>query len=233
VTSLIDRFEAWYGRESRTTNYDLFTRLPALVYFGFSIMAQSRQLLDALAVAPTLADPLSLASVAARAAFLVVMVMFAGLTVLRRKAVSRSRGVMPRLVAFLAIGILFAFPFLPRPEPVLGFEIASAALGATSGLFTAFVLVWLGRSFSTMPEARRLVTGGPYRFARHPLYLAEEIAMIGLVLQYRSLAGLALLAVQIGLQIARTFYEEEVLSAAFPEYEAYRATTSRLIPGII
>jgi protein-S-isoprenylcysteine O-methyltransferase Ste14 len=233
LKSQIDRFEAWYERESRTTNYDLFMRLPALLYFGFSIMAQGGQWLDAALAGPNLAEPTSLATFAARSAYLVVIVLFAGLTLLRRKAVSRSSGLMPRLVAFAAVGILFAFPFIERSEPVLGFEIASAVLGTVSCLFTSYVVLWLGRSFSTMPEARRLVTGGPYRLSRHPLYLAEEIAMVGLVLQYRSLAGLALLSVQISLQIARTFYEERVLGEAFPEYEAYRATTPRLIPGVI
>jgi protein-S-isoprenylcysteine O-methyltransferase Ste14 len=67
---------------------------------------------------------------------------------------------------------------------------------------------------------------------RHPLYLAEEIALIGLFVQFASLWTALLLAVQIGFQLRRMHNEELVLSVRFPEYVAYRQTTARLIPGI-
>jgi protein-S-isoprenylcysteine O-methyltransferase Ste14 len=83
-----------------------------------------------------------------------------------------------------------------------------------------------------MAEARRLVTSGPYRFVRHPLYLAEELSVIGLFLQFASLWTAALFAVQIAFQLRRMHNEENVLTASFPEYAAYRRRTARLIPGI-
>jgi protein-S-isoprenylcysteine O-methyltransferase Ste14 len=54
------------------------------------------------------------------------------------------------------------------------------------------VIFHLGRSFSVVPQARGLVRGGPYSFVRHPLYLAEEIALLGILLQFYSLATLTL-----------------------------------------
>jgi len=93
-------------------------------------------------------------------------------------------------------------------------------------------LCQLGRSFSVMAESRQLVTSGPYRFLRHPLYLTEEIAIIGLFMQFVSLWTALFLAVHVAIQLRRIHNEETVLSAKFPEYAAYKRNTSRLIPGI-
>jgi protein-S-isoprenylcysteine O-methyltransferase Ste14 len=92
------------------------------------------------------------------------------------------------------------------------------------------VLLNLGRSFSIIPQARALVTTGPYAIVRHPLYLAEEIAIVGAVVQFYSPAALILLAVHIGLQLMRISFEEELLSQAFPDYGSYAGRTPRLIP---
>jgi protein-S-isoprenylcysteine O-methyltransferase Ste14 len=73
-------------------------------------------------------------------------------------------------------------------------------VGTAAGIVT---LMRLGRSFSMMAEARRLVTSGPYRFVRHPLYLAEELAIIGLSMQFFSAATAFVLAVQIAFQLRR------------------------------
>ena len=80
------------------------------------------------------------------------------------------------------------------------------------------MLAKLGKSFSIMPEARNLVTGGPYAWARHPLYAMEIITLIGTAIQFQQpWAGLLALGV-IVLQVARTVFEERVLSDAYPEY---------------
>ena len=83
-----------------------------------------------------------------------------------------------------------------------------------------------------MAETRQLVTAGPYRLVRHPLYLAEQIAIIGVFIQYASVWTALLLAMQIAFQLRRMHNEELVLTASFPEYSAYRQTTARLIPGV-
>ena len=84
-----------------------------------------------------------------------------------------------------------------------------------------------------MPEARTLVTGGPYAYARHPLYGVEIITIIGTALQFaQPWAGLIALLVAV-LLVIRSRYEEGVLEAAYPEYAAYRARTKRFIPGVI
>jgi protein-S-isoprenylcysteine O-methyltransferase Ste14 len=83
-----------------------------------------------------------------------------------------------------------------------------------------------------MAEARRLVTSGPYRLVRHPLYLAEELAVVGIFMQSLSLWTALILAVQIAFQLRRMHNEEAILAESFPEYAAYRQRTARLLPGI-
>jgi protein-S-isoprenylcysteine O-methyltransferase Ste14 len=83
-----------------------------------------------------------------------------------------------------------------------------------------------------MAEARRLVTGGPYALVRHPLYLAEEIAVIGLFLQYASPWSALLVVAHFAFQLQRMRNEEQILRDTFAEYATYARSTQRLIPGV-
>ncbi len=98
-------------------------------------------------------------------------------------------------------------------------------------VLSAYVLVWLGRSFSIVPEARRLITGGPYSIVRHPLYMTESLAALGIVLLHWTATAAILACLQFCLQLRRMHNEEKVLGAAFPEYAAYAERTPRLLPG--
>ncbi len=76
-----------------------------------------------------------------------------------------------------------------------------------------------------------LVTGGPYAWARHPLYVMEFITIIGTAIQFaQPWAALLALGV-ILLQVLRTIFEERVLSEAYPEYAGYQARVKRF--GVI
>jgi protein-S-isoprenylcysteine O-methyltransferase Ste14 len=94
------------------------------------------------------------------------------------------------------------------------------------------VLRWLGQSFSIMAEARRLITHGPYAIVRHPLYVCEEIALVGMLIQVISPLALLIAAAHGLLQFRRLLNEEKVLRATFPEYERYAAHVPRLIPRL-
>lgn len=229
---LTERLSAWYARESSTAGYDLLMRLPALAYFGLVAWAKVVAITQAVANAGAL-DPLAQAvTLAAQLATLLVLAIFAALTLVRSKPKARSRGLAPRLAALLSVGLLFGLAFLPRSQPSLFWEATSCLLIASAGVLTSYVVMVLGRSFSTMPEARRLITQGPYRRVRHPLYLAEQIAVFAILLQYRTPAALALVLAQTLLQLQRMRYEEQVLAEAFPAYRDYASRTARLIPGV-
>ena len=84
-----------------------------------------------------------------------------------------------------------------------------------------------------MPEARKLVTAGPYAYVRHPLYAVEIITIIGTAVQFTAPWSWVIALAVVALLWIRSHYEEQVLQAAYPEYGAYRARTARFIPGVI
>jgi protein-S-isoprenylcysteine O-methyltransferase Ste14 len=162
------------------------------------------------------------------------LILVAWLTLVRSAPVARALGAMPRIAAGLGTWLfLLGSPFLTRRTDLsASFLLAAASLTLLGGLSTLLFLRWLGRSFTIVPEAHKLVTTGPYRIIRHPLYAAELMATIGIVLQFSTIEAAALLALQFGFQILRMRNEEAVLLRAFPEYAAYMARTPRLIPGV-
>jgi protein-S-isoprenylcysteine O-methyltransferase Ste14 len=95
-----------------------------------------------------------------------------------------------------------------------------------------FVICHLGRNFSIVPQARRLVKAGPYAVVRHPLYLAEEVALLGVLVQFFSPLALTIFLAHGVLQIRRMFFEDELLRRSFPGFDAYARSTPRLIPYV-
>jgi len=73
--------------------------------------------------------------------------------------------------------------FFPRRGLSISMEMTAIFLVLIGNAGSIIALRQLGRSFSVMAEARQLVTSGLYRFVRHPLYLTEEIAIIGVFVQ--------------------------------------------------
>ncbi len=152
---------------------------------------------------------------------------------LRSSACSTSRSVLTNAIAVLttfspsALALL-ARPELSRPEIVL-LSDSMIVLGMTLSIYS---LASLGRNFSIIPQARKLVQGGPYRFVRHPLYLGEIIGLFGVVLVGVSISKMAIFFLIVGCQIYRAFQEEKLLVEAFPDYEKYCSKTARFIPGI-
>jgi protein-S-isoprenylcysteine O-methyltransferase Ste14 len=111
--------------------------------------------------------------------------------------------------------------------------VTSLILIAAGWVLSACVLFWLGRAFSVMAQARGLVTTGPYAIVRHPLYLCEEITVLGVALAHLSIAAVLIVAVQWMFQLRRMANEEKVLDAAFPECAAYAARTPKILPRLL
>ena len=167
---------------------------------------------------------------AAQLAGLAFIVLVLGVAIVRLKPVRSAEGWEPRASAILGTFLTLSLAALPQVDAGPAWRITAILLIVTGSLLSAWVLGWLGRSFSITAQARRLVTTGPYAIVRHPLYVCEEIAVIGVTLMCFSPVAVVIAAVQWLFQLRRMHNEERVLSAAFPEYEAYAAQTPKIIP---
>src|SRR5438477_12278774 len=147
-----------------------------------------------------------------------------------------QRGTDHRLaVIFIAFSGTFAAigaSFLPggtRREGLVVF----ADLLATAGLaYSVWGLAYLRRSFSIIPEARRLVSGGPYGLSRHPVYLGEVATAIGINIATGGWLSAVALAYFVICELLRIGWEERILAQAFSgEYPEYARRVPRYIPN--
>lgn len=210
--------------------YDALMRLPFTCWVLACALAQAVRLIQYTRLAPL--DPAHGIHMAMRIATISFLLLMAAAVVLRTCPSTKAGGWQPRISALAGTFLMYGIVVFPRRDLSPSAEVVSTLFTIVGSAGAIIALSQLGRSFSIMAESRRLVTSGPYRFVRHPLYLAEEIAIFGLFIQFASVwTGLIFLA-QIAFQLRRIHNEELVLTTAFPEYGVYRRNTARLIPGI-
>lgn len=206
--------------------------VPAGVFFWFLLGEYYHLWLFFVETEPADMDTRFYAIVFTLLSKIVFLSLMIALFIIRRQPVRKAPGLLPRATALAGTFFMFLIVLIPASEPSLIQGIAGITLVGAGSILSAISLGYLGRSFSIMAEARHLVTSGPYSRIRHPLYLAEEVAVLGMVVQVFSIPIVLLVAVHITLQIQRMKNEEAVLRAAFPEYEPYMRRTHRVLPGL-
>jgi len=209
--------------------WDIISGLPCFLFCLFTASG-SAILISKQIGQPS--DPTVVAQMLAETGSICFFLIQACLICVRRLPLRKLEGVFPRLTAVFAAYSSFGLVLLPRAAPSAPLAITSSALLFLGTFGSIVTLSYLGRSFAILPQARRLVTRGPYRYARHPLYLCEQVSLLGVSLQFRQPWALLLALIGCMLQFPRMRYEERVLLEAFPEYSDYRKNTSQLIPGI-
>ncbi|MGH3191267.1 MAG: methyltransferase family protein [Streptosporangiaceae bacterium] len=152
---------------------------------------------------------------------------------------SVSGGWRTRLTGVSVVGVLLITVVLREGS----FVVHSVVLGAVGAVLFACriaLAVWarlhLGRNWG-MPMSQRaepeLVTSGPYRFVRHPIYTGLLTALLGTAL-VDNLLGLIVVAVLIGYFYYSGTVEERNLTATFPTaYPEYKRRTKMLIPFLL
>jgi protein-S-isoprenylcysteine O-methyltransferase Ste14 len=183
----------------------------------------------AIKIGTSLADPWP--SLLSRFCLAIFYVLLGFLIMTRAPAKAEAEGIWPRIAAFVGTYLPWTISFFGKTDQALS-NLMSAACVLTGIIMMLVTIRHLGRSFSLVPQARSVVQTGPYRWIKHPLYLAEEIAIFGAVLQYLTPVTLIILVVHIGVQVCRIHYEEDLLRRNCPEYSSYEASRWRLIPFI-
>jgi protein-S-isoprenylcysteine O-methyltransferase Ste14 len=213
--------------------YDVAIRLPVL---GWSAVLALVSVVDleqyAQAADPVLPRAIYAENIVMRLSVIAYLILLASAILVRMRPVKKARGAEPRISAFMGTFLITVIVLFPRRDLAPAVGCVSTLLVLLGDSIATAVLIQLGRSFSIMAEARQLTTSGAYRFVRHPLYLAEEVATIGSAMQFLSIWTAMLLIVQIACQIRRMRNEEIVLMEVFPEYSSYRRKTPRIIPRL-
>jgi protein-S-isoprenylcysteine O-methyltransferase Ste14 len=149
----------------------------------------------------------------------------------------------PRSYVLVALQVVLIAAIV-LPWRIAGWTSGGSALVAIGLVLGAWTLTAnrLG-NFGILPEPKsgaRLVTSGPYRFVRHPMYLAVLIVAAGFAVGYsgtgpwrsedfaRACAWIGLVAVLH----AKAAIEERALGARFPEYAAYARRAKRIVPFV-
>jgi protein-S-isoprenylcysteine O-methyltransferase Ste14/Flp pilus assembly pilin Flp len=202
-----------------------------VVTFIFAVMATAvaREAVDAIGDAASDASLESWLVAGYSVLKFAVAVAFTVFVIIRGPALRRARAP----VAYLTCAAVLVPAVLRAPS-----EEASPAVMIVGELIAVLGVAWmlvaalaLGRCFGVLPEARGLVTHGPYALVRHPLYLGEFVAVAGLLIASASPRNLVAGAVFVIAQFIRMGFEERALTREFPEYADYAARTPRIVPS--
>jgi len=118
--------------------------------------------------------------------------------------------------------------------------IATGITGITVQILAAALMVWARLTFgrrsfhaAASPTEGGLVTSGPYRYLRHPIYAALLYFPWAGVVSHPSMMSFSLAFLASAGLAVRMFAEEHMVTERYPDYKAYAERTKRVIPFIL
>jgi len=134
--------------------------------------------------------------------------------------------------ALMVAGLVW---LIARREVIAVSAPALAVQVAAMVLMIAARITFGRRSFhaAANPTAGGLVTTGPYRWLRHPIYAAILYFIWSTALDHHSAQAIAAALVVTGGAVVRMLAEETLLLQTYPEYAGYRSRTARVIPFLL
>jgi len=165
------------------------------------------------------------------------------------KVTVRRQARLPRLVNLTLIygaAVLLAGPFVPfawlteRVIPGALWKVSSAA-GAGLTLLGVLVMIWarthLGRNWSSVAAVKadhELITDGPYRWMRHPIYAGMLLAFIGTAVAIGQWRGVLAVSLALVAFLQRIVLEDRFMREQFGSvYESYAQRVHALVPGVL
>ena len=164
---------------------------------------------------------------------LVVYLLVVGAYLLRSAEAATDSSGVARVVAVGATFSPFLMPLWPARQASARTELVASSILLLGLVGCVWALRHLWRSFSVLPQARNLVSSGPYRYVRHPLYSTEILANLGMAIHFGRPFHWAVLVLLVAGQVYRARREERLLCEHVPGYVLYRARTAYLVPGLL
>lgn len=127
------------------------------------------------------------------------------------------------LIGLLKIGVLFS------SQPVtIALQVFAVAL------FIWARVTFGRRSFhaAANPTEGGLVTSGPYRYIRHPIYTAACLFGWASIITHLSLVAVACGVLMFLGSLTRMLAEERLVQERYPQYVEYSRRTKRMLPGV-
>lgn len=157
----------------------------------------------------------------------------------RRKDRGVAAVVSDRTVAWTLVGfqivLLVGLVLVPTGDDWPQLATAVIALVGTGAGLGLWAIAVFGRGVTPSPlpaASASMVTRGPYRWIRHPMYTAVVIFSAGVVIRSRNAFGVAMLVALVGFFALKARWEERRLVARYPGYAAYATRTGRFVPGV-
>jgi len=144
--------------------------------------------------------------------------------------VSRSVSILATVVLMAAAAALVFRGGILGTGPV---SISLQLLGLALMLWARLTFGLRSLHYAADPTQGRLVTRGPYRYVRNPIYSAAWLIIWTGVAVHWSPMNAALAAVVAVMLLVRIACEEQLLRAAYPEYAEYSRKTARLVPFVL
>ncbi len=207
----------------------IFSRLLPSLFFSLFL---SRQLILLAGSLHGIRQPSDLLFLVQQLLALAYFTMLVVLYAVRLPQRGTDRRLAVIFIAFTGTFAAISASFLPGGSRREGLILFGDIL-ATAGLaYSVWGLAYLRRSFSIVPEARRLVTGGPYSLSRHPVYLGEIATALGINIATGGWLSALAIAYFIVCELLRIGWEERILAQAFPaEYPLYARRVPRYVPN--
>jgi protein-S-isoprenylcysteine O-methyltransferase Ste14 len=141
---------------------------------------------------------------------------------------------MRRKISILGLAVMIAALIgLYKIGVLITAQPIAIALQLMAVALMAWARITFGRrSFhaAANPTAGGLVTTGPYRIIRHPIYTAACLFGWGAIIVHRSLVSVALGILLLLGALMRMICEEQLVKQKYPEYVEYAKVTKRMIP---
>jgi len=141
--------------------------------------------------------------------------------------------IYPYLLVFIQLTslvyLLSSAPFIAYDYSGILIEVAGVFLG----LISIYVMGIGNANVAPIPKQNgKLITSGPYRVIRHPMYLAQLIAVLPLVIDYFTWIRLGVFVLLMITLLVKMVYEEKHLKQQFSDYVEYVERTKKILPFI-